>query len=112
MAKFGGPIVYLIGFIILFFVILVSSSSGLAYFRFVNFLRLRPSDSNPERRIADDVSHEEERVLTSSDHLRVLQISKTFRRSRTKAVDNISFGVSTETVTLLGPNGWYDYRLT
>ena len=52
-----------------------------------------------------DVRAEEERVRNSSDALRVLGVSKTFRGAGT-VVDSVSFGVARDTIfALLGPNG-------
>lgn len=54
----------------------------------------------------EDVLLEEERVKsTTSDPLRLLHVSKRFKDSSAKAVDDVSFGVGSETLALLGPNG-------
>jgi len=57
--------------------------------------------------MAKDVFEETESVEKStSDFLRVLHVSKTFKGSDTKAVDDVSFGVAKDTVfAMLGPNG-------
>lgn len=53
----------------------------------------------------DDVEQEALAVSTSDDILRVLDIEKTFGRDN-KVVDDVSFGVSRNTIfALLGPNG-------
>jgi ATP-binding cassette, subfamily A (ABC1), member 3 len=56
---------------------------------------------------AKDVTEETKAVETSNtDLLRVLHVSKAFNRPPSKAVDNVSFGVSPDTVfAMLGPNG-------
>ena len=56
---------------------------------------------------AKDVMEETTAVAASSaDLLRVLHVSKRFDRTSSKAVDDVSFGVSQDTVfAMLGPNG-------
>jgi ATP-binding cassette, subfamily A (ABC1), member 3 len=108
VSKFGGPIVYLIGWIILLFAVLVYVDSGTPVPRFMRFSRhLGCRRGQVERRAVggDDVANEEKRVADSKDELRVLGVSKAFKGSRKKAVDDVSFGISKETFTILGPNG-------
>ncbi|TDL26396.1 P-loop containing nucleoside triphosphate hydrolase protein [Rickenella mellea] len=107
ISKFGGPIVYLIGYSLFLFGILVWFDSG-------SNLPRRPSliASHGEKSDLDgqdqgnDVLLEADNVLRSNDSLRVINVTKSFDRLETKAVDNVSFGVSHDTVmALLGPNG-------
>ncbi|KAF8507801.1 P-loop containing nucleoside triphosphate hydrolase protein [Hysterangium stoloniferum] len=107
--KFGGPIAYLIIECLLFFAVLVYVDSGSVLPRRLQLTRpptrdVRPTSDNAQDK---DVSGETGAVETSvTDLLRVLHVSKTFNRSHSKAVDNVSFGVSQDTVfALLGPNG-------
>lgn len=98
---------YLIGWIILLFSVLVYVDSGAPVPRFMRFSRhMRRGRGEAERRlVGEDVMNEENRVANSKDELRVLQVSKAFRGSQKKAVDDVSFGISKETFTILGPNG-------
>ncbi|KAF8497976.1 hypothetical protein BU17DRAFT_103158 [Hysterangium stoloniferum] len=107
--KFGGPIAYLIIECLLFFAVLVYVDSGSVLPRRLQLTRPPTRDVPPTSDNAQDkdVSGETAAVETSvTDLLRVLHVSKTFNRSHSKAVDNVSFGVSQDTVfALLGPNG-------
>ena len=53
-----------------------------------------------------DVDDEAEKVTNSADALRVLSVVKAFGSADNRVVDNVSFGVSQDTIfALLGPNG-------
>ncbi|KZS93968.1 P-loop containing nucleoside triphosphate hydrolase protein [Sistotremastrum niveocremeum HHB9708] len=110
--KFGGPILYLVVYGLILFSILVLTDSG----------SRRPSWSllrGRQRRVrdlpeklpvptssTDVVAAEAARAMESDDALRVLGVSKKFSGATGKAVDDVSFGVSTNTVfAMLGPNG-------
>ncbi|KIJ26323.1 hypothetical protein M422DRAFT_77023 [Sphaerobolus stellatus SS14] len=108
--KFGSPIAYLIVQIIVLFAFLIYYDSGSILPRWLQFGRPPSREANT----ADagmphpkDIAEEIEAVENSSeDYLRVLHVSKTFKGSDTKAVDDVSFGVSHDTVfAMLGPNG-------
>ncbi|KAG8997749.1 hypothetical protein FRB94_007471 [Tulasnella sp. JGI-2019a] len=106
MLKYGGPITYLIvsGLLLFFFLVWTDSGRPLPF----TFGLLRRSHANDPRNYVpgDDVLTEARRAETATnDPLRVLNISKRFGRSTSKAVDDVSFGVGNETLSLLGPNG-------
>lgn len=108
--RFGGPIVYLIGQGFALFGVLVYVDSGSLLPRWLQFTRppLREVNyADNGNHPAKDVTEETEAVESSSeDLLRVLHVSKTFDSSSSKAVDDVSFGVSRDTVfAMLGPNG-------
>jgi len=108
--KFGGPILYLIVECFVFFGILVYVDSGSVLPRWLQFMRppSREADSASQDQLGSkDVTEEINAVENSeTDLLRVLHVSKTFDRSPKKAVDDVSFGVSRDTVfAMLGPNG-------
>lgn len=108
--KYGGPIAYLIVDCFVLFAFLVYVDSGSVLPRWLQLTRppsreARASDDVSP--IASDVMNETTAVEASStDPLRVLHVTKTFNRSAVKAVDDVSFGVSQDTVfAMLGPNG-------
>lgn len=109
MKFYGGPILYFILYIAIFFSLLVWIDSGYPLPSRLSSLRATrgQDDSTTASRQAPDVAEEKQRVLAPSnnDPLRVLGISKQFARSKVKAVDGVTFGVGGETVGLLGPNG-------
>lgn len=109
MKFYGGPILYLILYIVIFFSLLVWIDSGypLPSRLSSRWAKGATDDAAAASRQAADVAEEKRRVLAPSnnDPLRVLGISKQFARSDVKAVDNVTFGVGGETVGLLGPNG-------
>ncbi len=112
MTKFGGPIVYLIGYSFVLFAILVWFDSGTklrrSFFRFKSGRNVASGqNASDSTEIAfDDVKAEAENVDYMEDPLRVVHISKTFKGSKAKAVNDVSFGVSQNTIlALLGPNG-------
>lgn len=96
----------------MYFAILVYVDSGSILPKMLQFMRpptrgKRERDEGPEHIHTKDVLEETEAVEKSdTDPLRVFHVSKTFGGSDTKAVDDVSFGVSQDTVfALLGPNG-------
>ncbi|KAG8712129.1 hypothetical protein FRC08_015002 [Ceratobasidium sp. 394] len=111
MSKFGGPIVYLVGWIFFLFGLLMWIEYGKVI---PKWLRLRDTTKTTgpdlEKLVAHDtmfsaeVKAEADRVHDSQDALRVLDITKKFP-GRFTAVGGVSFGVDNETVALLGPNG-------
>lgn len=105
MIKFGGPITYLIVYILVLFAFLVWFDSGSKLPRFIPAKKkARSRETHGELR--DDVREEEQAVSESTDPLRVLHVSKKFTGSSVKAVDDVSFGVAQDTIlALLGPNG-------
>lgn len=103
--KFGGPITYLIVYIIALFAFLVWFDSGSKFPRLMPSKK-RSTSSDQTGETANDVLEEEQTVSGSSDPLRVLHVSKKFKGSAIKAVDDVSFGVAHDTIlALLGPNG-------
>ena len=109
ITKFGGPIAYLIVYSLVLFAVLVWFDSGSKVHRHISRLRQKTKSSKMSESsdsIEKDVSLEAKAVQTSTDPLRVMHISKMFHGSDTKAVDDVSFGVSRDTIfALLGPNG-------
>lgn len=121
MVRYGGPIVYLIGQVIVLFVVLVWADGGSAGFSlrrlFFSRSSSRPSASTDDERAAisdEEVANELVRVKTSAssptsptsrtDGLRVVNLTKSFGSNT--AVDNVTFGVQHgEVFALLGPNG-------
>jgi ABC-type Na+ transport system ATPase subunit NatA len=109
MLKYGGPIVYLIGWSLLCFGLLIGVDSG--FFttpRLYGLLKRRirfGAVTPPDREMGADVVGEANRVRESQDALRVLGISKHFASMTIPAVDDVSFGVNAERLALLGPNG-------
>lgn len=111
MSRFGGPIVYLIVYAFVLFGILVWVDSGSVLPRRFSSSRKRPHSRNADVSAArgvgrKDVDDEAAAVASSSDALRVLNVVKAFGSSDNRVVDNVSFGVSQDTIfALLGPNG-------
>ncbi|KAG8734715.1 hypothetical protein FRC10_011501, partial [Ceratobasidium sp. 414] len=111
MNKFGGPIVYLIGWILVLFSLLMWIEYGKPLPKLLRFWRNTVvAQSDAETTAAQrgafgaEVKAEAERVQSSNDALRVLNVTKTFP-GRFTAVDDVSFGVDNETFAMLGPNG-------
>ncbi|KAL1669459.1 P-loop containing nucleoside triphosphate hydrolase protein [Schizophyllum commune] len=94
ITRYGGPVVYLFGFILVLFAVLVWVDSGSVW--------RRSSDALKRRKISTSGIDAE---CTSSDMLlRVDRVSKTFGNK--KAVDNVSLEVPQSSVlALLGANG-------
>ena len=106
ITKFGGPITYLIVYILVLFAFLVWFDSGSKLPRLVSARETHASRKGDDRILPEDVRSETEKVLNSSDPLRVMRVNKTFTGTSTPAVDDVSFGVPQNTVlALLGPNG-------
>lgn len=108
MDKFGGPIVYLIVYAIFLFALLVWFDSGSKVARKVSSSLRNRGASGSESFSLDtpkDVENEAFAVESSSDALRVLRVSKKYPGSTVKSVEDMSFGVSRNTIfALLGPN--------
>ncbi|KAI0066620.1 P-loop containing nucleoside triphosphate hydrolase protein [Artomyces pyxidatus] len=115
ITRYGGPILYLFLYGFILFIVLVWIDSGSTIPRTVlaplKRVRRRRSSSDDDYMDSDtrsDVKVEVDAAAHSHDALRVLHVSKTFgigRHSNT-AVDNISLGISRDTIfALLGPNG-------
>jgi ATP-binding cassette, subfamily A (ABC1), member 3 len=102
--QYGGPILYLILQIFVLFVILLWYDSGsvLAWYRRV---RKVPSTTQETAVPADEeIAEELNRVSSSNDGLRVLNLTKSF--GPVTAVENLTFGIKRgEVFALLGPNG-------
>ncbi|KAJ1301707.1 hypothetical protein OPQ81_008941 [Rhizoctonia solani] len=111
MNKFGAPIVYLIGWILFLFGLLMWIEYGKPVPKQLRFGRKAPREHQDVEQsprgnasFLDEVKAEAERVQKSDDALRVLNVSKVFP-GRFTAVDDVSFGVDNETFAMLGPNG-------
>ena len=93
------------------FGILVWVDSGSVLPRRFSSPKKRPRTLHPDASAASaagrkDVDDEATTVAASKDSLRVLSVVKAFGSSDNRVVDNVSFGVSQDTVfALLGPNG-------
>ena len=108
---YGSSIALLLAQAVLFFAVLVAHDSGKLRFG----LRRRSSSSasssnrtpqDEEDRTFDEkeVTDELQRVTSSNDGLRVMHLSKKFKKFQ--AVDDVTFGVPRgEVFALLGPNG-------
>ena len=102
ITAYGGPILYLIGQAFFLFGLLLWWDSGPLLRRVREAVTSRdPEKSNT---IEGEVSDELTRVMSSQDGLRVLHLSKQFKKNL--AVDDVTFGVPRgEVFALLGPNG-------
>ncbi|PIL31191.1 ATP-binding cassette transporter [Ganoderma sinense ZZ0214-1] len=114
ITHYGGPILYLILSSILLFAILVYADSGSLWKQKLLSSTRLPNKSSPSPAIAmvapkPDVLAEATAVRSpsSTDALRVLDVSKSFGRGDAPVVvDGVSFGVAHDTIfALLGPNG-------
>ncbi|KAF8844179.1 P-loop containing nucleoside triphosphate hydrolase protein [Paxillus ammoniavirescens] len=106
--RYGGPILYLFIYGFVLFGILVWVDSGSIVPR--RFLKTHKQQARfDENQAANetsrkDVAREARAVAQSNDALRVLHVTKSFVGAR--VVDDVSFGVSRDTIfALLGPNG-------
>ncbi|KAG9125160.1 hypothetical protein FRC07_008749 [Ceratobasidium sp. 392] len=111
MAKFGEPIVYLIGWIVFLFSLLMWIEYGKPLPQWFRFRRAVPATETDIENVAvgggafdAEVKAEAERVRQSDDTLRLLDVGKTFP-GPFAAVENASFGVDNEIFAMLGPNG-------
>ncbi|KAL8949166.1 MAG: hypothetical protein Q9222_004698 [Ikaeria aurantiellina] len=102
---YGGPILYLILQIFVFFGILLWWDSRVPPLAFIRKEKEPSLDAESASNAASkEVTDEITRVKQSLDGLRILHLSKSF--GRYKAVDDISFKVDQgEIFALLGPNG-------
>ncbi|KAF3905176.1 hypothetical protein AA313_de0204296 [Arthrobotrys entomopaga] len=105
ITSYGGPILYLVLQIILYFFIMVWWESG-AYRLNTKRILTRTKDTERDTtEVEQEVFEELKRVDSSTaDGLRVLHVSKAF--GKVQAVEDVSFGVKPgEIFALLGPNG-------
>jgi ABC-type transport system involved in cytochrome bd biosynthesis fused ATPase/permease subunit len=108
ITRYGGPILYLFVYGFVLFGILVWVDSGsIIPRRFLNTkgrrIRMDELQANFEAN-RQDVATEARAVASSSDALRLLHLTKTFEGN--KVVDDVSYGVSRDTIfAMLGPNG-------
>jgi len=99
---YGGPILYLILQSLFLFAVLLWWDSGSLYRRLRN--RKKPIEAEDRDTVDAEVSNELTRVASSRDGLRVLNLTKQFKKNL--AVNDITFGVPRgEVFALLGPNG-------
>ncbi|KAL4996214.1 hypothetical protein BDV10DRAFT_172649 [Aspergillus recurvatus] len=100
---YGGPILYLIAQSIFLFALLVwveGGSPALSWLR----PRSKQRDVEEKEHMDRDIAEEIARVSSSKDNLRLLHVSKAFKKFI--AVEDVTFGVGTgEVFALLGPNG-------
>ena len=102
--RYGGPIAYLIIYSFVLLAILVWVDSGTRLPRRLGSSRSTALPSGSVKLPRRDVIAEAEAASSSDDLLRVLNVSKTYQAD--KVVDNVSLGVSRDTIfALLGPNG-------
>ncbi|OJT08332.1 ABC transporter A family member 3 [Trametes pubescens] len=115
ISRYGGPILYLFIYGFVLFAILVWVDSGSLLPRKITQGRKKAPEpavtggtqsAAPGRVAGKDVHDEAAVVADSGDALRVLNIVKAFGSASNRVVDNVSFGVSQDTIfALLGPNG-------
>ncbi|PFH49786.1 hypothetical protein AMATHDRAFT_4551 [Amanita thiersii Skay4041] len=97
LKRFGGPILYLIVYSFILLALLFGADSG-------SILPRNKFKVNTDTEVSPDVNTEAEAMTNSSDLLRVMHVSKRFHGNT--VVDNVSFGVSRDTIfAMLGPNG-------
>lgn len=114
ISRYGGPILYLFLYAFVLFGILVWVDSGSIIVRKFSQFRKKPMFSSgtgaittlDEKTNMQDVDDEAAKVTASDDALRVMSVVKAFDSATNRVVDNVSFGVSQDTIfALLGPNG-------
>ncbi|TFK91173.1 P-loop containing nucleoside triphosphate hydrolase protein [Polyporus arcularius HHB13444] len=111
ISRYGGPILYLFIYAFVLFGILVWVDSGSIIVRKFSQFRKQTgsrggSGSSTPGATIKDVDDEAEKVTSSADALRVMNVVKAFGSTDNRVVDNVSFGVSQDTIfALLGPNG-------
>lgn len=100
---YGGPILYLIvQAIILFGLVVYFDGGGHSIISFRS--ESKTEDVEEKEQMDEDVANELSKVASSNDGLRVLHLTKSFKRFT--AVDDVTFGVQRgEVFALLGPNG-------
>ncbi|KAI9887393.1 MAG: hypothetical protein M1823_000818 [Watsoniomyces obsoletus] len=102
LTLYGGPILYLLIQTILLFAFLVWMDKGPTSLLFRR--KYRNPDEEEEEMKEKEVRDELSRVNSSSNGLRVLHLTKAFKRN--VAVQDVTFGVARgEVFALLGPNG-------
>ena len=100
---YGGPILYLIGQSVFLFSILLWWD-GASFWARIRHKKYKSEDVEEEVPLDNDVAAEIKRVSTSTDGLRVQNITKAYGNNI--AVQEITFGVKRgEVFALLGPNG-------
>ncbi|KIV93068.1 hypothetical protein PV10_04313 [Exophiala mesophila] len=102
MTTYGGPILYLILQSFFLFGLLLWWDSG----PLLNKLRRKQKEEEIEDQdtVEAEVSNELTRVVSSHDGLRVVNLTRRFKKNI--AVNNVTFGVpKSEVFALLGPNG-------
>ncbi|KAL4967743.1 putative ABC transporter [Aspergillus stella-maris] len=100
---YGGPILYLAVQSVLLFALLVWLESGSSMTSWLG-LKSRAKDLEEKVPLDQDIAEEAGRVSNSKDNLRILHVSKTFKKFT--AVEDITFGVGAGQIfALLGPNG-------
>ncbi|KAI0658358.1 P-loop containing nucleoside triphosphate hydrolase protein [Cubamyces menziesii] len=117
ISRYGGPILYLFLYGFALFAILVWVDSGSLLPRKITRPHKRVASPQsdavddsaaalPGKVAGKDVDDEAAVVSDSADALRVLNVVKAFGKASNRVVDNVSFGVSQDTIfALLGPNG-------
>nr|VWP02214.1 Beta-galactosidase [Ganoderma boninense] len=115
ISRYGGPILYLFLYGFVLFGILVWVDSGSVIVRKFSQFRKKPifgrlgeGATTPldEKMDMRDVDDEAAKVNASDDALRVMNVVKAFDSATNRVVDNVTFGVSQDTIfALLGPNG-------
>ncbi|RPD82722.1 P-loop containing nucleoside triphosphate hydrolase protein [Lentinus tigrinus ALCF2SS1-7] len=111
ITRYGGPILYLFIYAFVLFGILVWVDSGSIIVRKFSQFRKQTggsgdSGTSTPRSVVKDVDDEAEKVTSSADALRVMSVVKAFGSADNRVVDDVSFGVSQDTIfALLGPNG-------
>jgi ABC-type transport system involved in cytochrome bd biosynthesis fused ATPase/permease subunit len=106
--RYGSPILYLsIYGPVLFGVLVWVDSGSIITRRFPNTKGRQVQMDQPQANFEanrQDVAAEARAVASSSDALRLLHLTKIFEGN--KAVDDVSYGVSRDTIfAMLGPNG-------
>lgn len=100
---YGGPILYLIAQSFIIFGLVIYFDGGghsMASIR----SKSKPEDVEEKEHMDEDVASELRRVASSIDGLRVLHLTKSFKKFT--AIEDVTFGVQRgEVFALLGPNG-------
>lgn len=99
---YGGPILYLVIQSLILFALVVYFDGGHTGLPFKS--KSKPEDVEEKEAMDEDLANELARVANSTDGLRVMNLTKSFKKF--VAVENVSFGVERgEVFALLGPNG-------
>ncbi|KAL5051187.1 hypothetical protein BDW71DRAFT_83965 [Aspergillus fruticulosus] len=100
---YGGPILYLIAQSISLFALLVWVEGGSPALSWL-WSKSKQRDAEEKEPMDSDIAEEIARVSSSKDNLRLLHVSKAFKKFI--AVEDVTFGVGRgEVFALLGPNG-------